>query len=395
MNYLVAADRFFPDAPGGQYAVAWELAKAARAEGIRTTLLCGSLRGDPPAGRSDVDGIEVVRYRIPDRAAWKLSRFGDHARAAATAFRKHLSSTRWDTVHAHALVSGSLLGEVLVGRRMLYTAHSPAVLEQALNWSAPGLVAGLRRAIGSPAVRRVERTALRSATTVHVLSDYTSRELEATHGNWLRERIVRIPWWSERPSEPTTLVEARTRLTWPQELPVILSLRRLVPRMGLDTLIDAVRLAGESHAFLTIIAGKGPERELLERRGADLVASGRLRFLGGLSDQERSLAYHAADLFVVPSRALECFGIIVLEALGRGCPVVASRAGALPEIMDAVLPGWTFEPGDAQGLADVLDRFLRRYLRAPSRADLEEWTEARYGRERIWPAYRTLIGASE
>lgn len=391
MNYLAASDRFFLDSPGGQYGIAWELARAASRTGHRAALLCGSLEGDPPEGQVTVDGVEVVRYRIPGRSWWKPSRFGDHVRVAAAAYRKHLGNTIWDTVHAHALVSGSLLGTGLPGRRRIFTVHSPATLEQSVNWAGPGVTAALRRGLGIPAIRHTEARALRAANAVHVLSRFSQDELTSVHGPSFAGRVVRIPWWSDTPRPGAGRAEARARLGWPANLPVVFSLRRLVPRMGLDTLVDALGLVEGHQEFLAIIAGEGPERAALERRASSLAARGRVRFTGRLTDEQRDLAYQAADVFVVPTRALECFGMIVLEALAHGCPVIASRAGALPEIMDTVLPGWSFLPGDVASLARLISMAIDGSLRAPKGVDLSTWVDEHYGRARIWPAYEALI----
>ena len=391
MNYLVATDRYFGDAPGGQFGIAWELARAASSAGHRAALLCGSFDGDPPAGRSEVDGVEIVRYRIPDRAGWKLSRFAEHAGAAASAFRDHLTGTCWDTVHAHSLVTGSLLGTRLPGRRTVYTAHSPATLEQSVNWSGPGPGNRLRRALGLPMVRRTEARALQGAAVVHVLSRFTEQALAEIHGDWVMGRVSRIPWWSASRRPMLSPEEARRRVGWPTGIPVVFTLRRLVPRMGLDTFVDALARLAPDRPFLAVIGGEGPERTALESRSADLVSRGKVRFAGRLSDEERDLAYRAADLFVVPTRALECFGMIVVEALAQGCPVISSRAGALPEIMDSALPGWTFEPGNVEGLAALLARVIGGDLVSPPRERLAEWANANYGQAKIWPAYEELI----
>ena len=68
------------------------------------------------------------------------------------------------------------------------------------------------------------------------------------------------------------------------------------------------------------IGGDGELRPSLERLSAELGATEKIRFTGRLSDEDLLLAYQAADLFVLPTLALECFGLISIEAMSFGCP---------------------------------------------------------------------------
>jgi glycosyltransferase involved in cell wall biosynthesis len=120
---------------------------------------------------------------------------------------------------------------------------------------------------------------------------------------------------------------------------------RLAPEKGLDVAIDACRLAGVP----LVIAGDGPERgELRERaRGCDV------RFAGGVSEAELRDLRAGAALALVPSRSAETFGMAAAEAMSAGVPVVASRIGALGELVE---DGGLVAPGDARALAQAIER---------------------------------------
>ncbi len=120
---------------------------------------------------------------------------------------------------------------------------------------------------------------------------------------------------------------------------------RLVPEKGVDVAIDACRLAG----IPLVVAGDGPQRaELIERAGA-----GAVRFVGQVGDRELAELRAGAAIALAPSRSGETFGLAAAEAMASGLPVVASRVGALPELVE---PDALVAPGDAAALAGALAR---------------------------------------
>ncbi len=132
--------------------------------------------------------------------------------------------------------------------------------------------------------------------------------------------------------------------------------RRLVPRMGLDVLLDAWgELEGvlpEGSALLLI--GDGPLREQLSERAERAPLAGRVRVLGRVSDAELIDAYRAADVSVVPTIALEGYGLVVLEAAACGTPSVVSDVGGLAEAALELDRSLLVAPGDAGALAGRL-----------------------------------------
>jgi glycosyltransferase involved in cell wall biosynthesis len=121
---------------------------------------------------------------------------------------------------------------------------------------------------------------------------------------------------------------------------------RLSPEKGVDVAIDACRAAG----MQLVIAGEGPQRAALERRAGDAP----VRFAGRVEEHELAELRAGAALALAPSRSAETFGLAAAEAMAAGLPVVASRVGALPELVD---PELLVAPGDARALAEAIGRF--------------------------------------
>ncbi|HEX4162452.1 MAG TPA: glycosyltransferase family 4 protein [Acidimicrobiales bacterium] len=176
---------------------------------------------------------------------------------------------------------------------------------------------------------------------------------------------------------------ARTRLGLPATAPLLASVSRLVPRKGMDVLIEAAnRLAPSFPDLVVAIAGDGRERQQLERQAAASLAD--VRVLGRVSDDDRAALLGAADVFVMACRnrwgglEQEGFGIVFLEAAAFGVPQVAGASGGAPE---AVLEGVTglvvANPSDPGALAEAIRTLLaepqlRRRMGRAARTRVQE-----------------------
>ena len=137
---------------------------------------------------------------------------------------------------------------------------------------------------------------------------------------------------------------------------VVLALAALIPRKGLDVLLDAlVRLGGQGLRPVAWIAGEGPERGRLEDQSSRLGLRGQVQFLGKRADVADLLG--ACDLFVIPSRR-EGMGVAALEAMAAGRAVVASEVGGLREAIADGHTGLLVPAGDAAALAQAVAKLL-------------------------------------
>lgn len=139
----------------------------------------------------------------------------------------------------------------------------------------------------------------------------------------------------------------------PENAVLLLVLANLVPRKGIDVLLEA--LVGLDPAPLLWIGGEGPERSALESQAQRLGLAECVHFLGRREDTGDLLA--ACDVFVMPSR-LEGLGVAALEAMAAGRPVVASRVGGLAELVVHERTGLLVPPDDAPALQRALGRVL-------------------------------------
>jgi glycosyltransferase involved in cell wall biosynthesis len=264
--------------------------------------------------------------------------------------------SRPDTVNVHFALDGvgAVLGAVVTGARVVVNFQGP--------WAAEAVATGVRgRWRLSTWVRRaIESWVYRRADACIVLSTAFRDLLVASYGVPMSRVTVippgidharfALPPGVDRSAQPFTIV----------------TVRRLVPRMGLDIAIEALALMPTDLKARLFIAGIGPERQRLERLARQRGLEDRVALLGRVPDDELSGLYHQADACIVPSRELEGFGYVALEALAAGVPVIASATGGLVDLLEPLEPRWLCPP-DASQFAQRLTELAEDAGRFPSR----------------------------
>jgi glycosyltransferase involved in cell wall biosynthesis len=155
------------------------------------------------------------------------------------------------------------------------------------------------------------------------------------------------------------------------EAPLLLYVGRLSAEKEVDRIKSV--LQGIPSARLALV-GDGPHRAFLESH----FEGTHTHFVGYLQGQELGAAYASADAFVFPSRT-ETLGLVLLEAMAAGCPVVAANSGGIPDIVTDGVNGFLFDPADEQGALKATQRLLanaqeRETLRHNARLEAECWS---------------------
>jgi len=201
---------------------------------------------------------------------------------------------------------------------------------------------------------RWERRNVALADRVLVTSRYCAGVVERLYGV-PSKRIAVVP-------EPIDLEDWQGRFARaprrPSERPTILSVARMYPRKRLEDLLEAVALLCRRLPDVRLsIVGDGPDRDRLLRRYATLGLGEAVVFLGEVSRSRLAEEYANADCFCLPS-VQEGFGIVFLEAMAAGLPIVACRAAAVPEVVPDGVTGRLVEPRSPERLADALEEIL-------------------------------------
>jgi glycosyltransferase involved in cell wall biosynthesis len=359
VNVLVFVNRYPSRADPATGAFVREMARAASRH-AEVAVLCndGGTRDHPRGHRlsdSEKDGLRIVRlsYRRPPGPLPHV-----HYRRGLRAAVRRLQETgfRPDVIHAHYFLAGAVA--VRIGRRL----SVPVVISEHSSTFPAGTVTGthLRRA----------RFAYRHAALVCPVSRHLQEAIEAT-GIEASFRIV-----------PNTVDTEVFRPGPPSGGARIAYAAVLRPGKGLEELVRALRAVDAPWSLE--VAGDGPARRGAERLAEELGIGERIHFHGALDRPALAELLRGCDLFALPSEA-ETQGVVLIEAMACGLPVVATEVGGVPEVVPADA-GELVPPRDPDALAAALRRVIDGLNRF-DRAAIARHAADRFGYE---PVGRTL-----
>lgn len=339
MKIALTTDSFVEGHGGVSTAVA-ALARALRQRGHQVLIYSAA---DPTHSHTDLDviGLWALRYarfpggRVPIDPA-KLTR--ELARFHPEVIHNHSMSV----MGVQALAAARLLGIPILGTCHVYLAgflnYAPLPLER------------------QP---MVEKAAWQYTVTFFNRFPYITTPSEV-----MRQRLLsaglRVPSMAVSNGVDTSLFHPRRSLF--QHHPQTLTLLH-VGRLGYEKRVDVVlRAFGRlSHTFpqaRLVIAGDGPQASILQSLVKNLEVARRVDFTGQVPHNQLPNLYRQADLFVTAS-IIETQGLVVLEAMASGLPIVGVDALALPELIQSDVNGFLTPPEDEQALADAMARLLR------------------------------------
>jgi phosphatidylinositol alpha-mannosyltransferase len=356
------------DVPGGvQYHVR-DLAETLRGMGHHVEVLT-------PAEHEENLPAEHVTWAgravpIPYNGSMASVSFGLVSAARA---RRWLREGRFDVVHVHepASVSLSLLVCVIARGPIVATFHAATTRSKVLAALGPWARPWLEKVTGRIAV-----------------SDFARRvQVEHLGGDAVViPNGVHVPAFAEGPSLPGYARGSGS--------PTIGFLGRYdEPRKGLPVLLEAMRTVVREHPDARLlVAGRGDPEEFAELVGEDLAPH--VTLLGELAEADKAAFLRSVDVYCAPNLLGESFGVILLEAMAAGAPVVASDLDAFARVLADGATGVLVPRGDAAELAGALSGLLADADRRAALADAGRQVVAGYDwavvAERIVAVYETV-----
>lgn len=365
MRFVFLTLGYHPDLDGGGYRYATEVAERLAGRGHEVHAVFPNPRNSLPA-REVRRGVEL--HRVPDGTGSFLANWRSENAAARSVLEQLLPPGHAPTLLA---THQAYFEAAARGRPTVFMFQGAWGLEYAFSQQAKprGLVRRLLDPWISRQLHRTEGRALAAAPWIFVASQYTQR---------------RLPIWHPRVESPVQVVSGGanfTQFTPPADRPatrsrwklnpsefLFLTVRRLDPRMGLASLIEAFAQASARHPNARLwLAGRGPQQAELQSLIESRRLSDRVRLLGFVPESDLASLYGAADVTLMPSLDLEGFGLATVESLACGTPVLASDAGANPELVGPLDVSLVYPTNDLSSLTKRLANLLDGSLPLPPR----------------------------
>lgn len=323
MHVLFWLETFWPQI-GGLETLSAKLIPALVQRGWTLTIVARQDSPDLPA-KTTWKGIPLFRFpfwsALASRHPGQIARI----RKEVIDLKKQFAP---DLVHIHSLESGAFFH---LETQKVVTAPSLQTIHVGLE--------GL-----SIAPDTLKGRLIRSATLINTCSQAIRREYAGAIPE-LADRIHVVPNGLEPPLLPS--------IKRPRHPPSFLCLGRLVKDKGFDIALRAFPLILQRHPNARLVlAGDGPEKEALMALAHDLKIADHIQFTGWISPDHVPEWINQASVVLVPSRWEEAFCLVALEAAFMARPVVASRAGGLPEVVEDSRSGLLVERNDPAALAE-------------------------------------------
>ena len=342
----------YPPGPGGVERHVAELAPLLAARGHRVDVYTSELYREFPwerlprsVPREETTAFGAV-HRLP---VWSLP--GELHYTFFRGLDERLARDRPDLVHAHTYGTN----QVAVARRHRRRVGTPYVLTAHFHpiWSIEG--GWLRHRLRGFYDRWIAAPTLREASGVIVQTREEERLLRSLRLP-LPEVVVVPPGYRPLPSPPPEAPPFSAHFGIPG--PYLLFVGRWASNKGLLELVDAfasvLREAPDAH--LVLVGEDGGMRSAVEGRARSRGVAERLHAVGHLEDERWiTAAYREARLTVLPSE-YEAFGLVLLESLAQGTPVIASRVGGIPEVIEDGKSGLLVPPKSPADLASAIGR---------------------------------------
>jgi len=356
LSILLVSDVSIANVIGGAERVLFEQSTRLAQRGHDVHILTRKL-SEHTQNQKIVQGVNEWRYDVNERSA--ISFINTSRRSARQLFEYLHRRFNFDLLNFHQPFSALGVVQSPNSRkiRKSYTCHSLSFEEYLSRNSKPsGSTAKAIYLLNTYARKWIEKWILNKCDEIVVLSAFTQTRLSNIYKIPSRKVSI-IPGGVdlERFRPFGDKMEIRQRLNIPQDKVVLLTVRNLVQRMGLENLIHSLKIIVEKAPGLYLVmGGSGPLKDDLFALTHQLGLENHIRFAGFISENELPDYYRMADFFVLPTRELEGFGLVTLEAMASGLPVMGTPVGGTKEILGLFDRHFFFKDSNPDSMAELI-----------------------------------------
>lgn len=389
MKILILAQQMFPDVIGGSARVAYEQARELAKQGAQI-IICAPRRTQTAKQHEIIDGMELYRYG--DGRTHIFGQSYVDVTQSRDLLKKIISEHNPDVVLVHQPTIGYVFAKLNTGIPMIYMFHASVPKEVKFQGlTGTGSWKKLFKWAFVKWLEDIEERTILHAKYVCVLSQYSKRLATKTYPE-IKKRVIQIPTGIdiEHFKPVRTKKPIRAILGIDESAHVFLTVRRLVPRMGLANLVKAMTEVVKKHPSTKLyIVGEGVLYKKLENQIKKLQLDGNVFLTGRVKEDDLHMFYQASDCFVLSTQAYEGLGIATLEALASGIPVLGTPVGATKEILGKVDPRLILESATSHHIAKGMIWYLEKGINETDirtkarKVVLEHYTWEKAGKELI------------
>ena len=270
----------------------------------------------------------------------------------------------FDIAYVHNPFQLAALNKVLPDLTCVYVYHASTYNEINLD-TARGKYGKLKpiAKIVNHWIKSLENNILAAANQVIVRSQFMRNDMKQLYENINDNKIASLPLCidTEQFHFAGDNSFVRQKLGLPVDQPILLTVRRLVARMGIENLITAIKIVVQNFPnVLLLIGGTGYIEGNLRRMIQQYNLENNVKLIGFIPEELLPMYYQAADLFTLPTLAYEGFGLVTIESLACGTPVIATPVGASPEVLTPLGKEFLFEDSTPDAIARGISYWLEQ-----------------------------------
>ena len=356
MDILFVSDVSIERVIGGAERVLFEQSYRLAKRGHNVSILTRKL-SDHKKNHVVINGVKEYRYEVNQKNRFTF--LNDTFRNSKQLFESLHNEYQFDCINFHQPFSafGIIQSPASKIITKIYTCHSLSFEEYISRNAKPdGYFKRLLYLLNIQTRKWIEKRVMENSNAIVTLSQFTSDKLLDTYkipqGNiaTVSGGVDLEKFYPALDKKPI-----RQRLKIPREKVIIFTVRNLVHRMGLENLILAIKaLMNDAPHIYLVLGGEGPLKNELIRLAQQLGVDKFIIFTGFISEEDLPDYYRMADLFVLPTRELEGFGLVTLEAMASGVPVMGTPVGGTREIIGGFNREFLFKDTTPDSMAALI-----------------------------------------
>ncbi|MFA4909851.1 MAG: glycosyltransferase family 4 protein [Desulfobacteria bacterium] len=367
MNILFVSDVSISEVIGGAERVLYEQATGLARRGHDVHILTRKLP-DHKSNQEIIQGVREWRYDLDQSNAFAF--LVSTLLNCKRLFDSLQNQYPFDCINFHQPFSaiGVIHSPASKKIKRIYTCLSLSFEEfRSRNPKPKGVIRRILYFLNVQARKFIERRVLNKSGRIVVLSRFTQDKLWCAY-KIPSEKMKVVPGGVDlhRFYPAADRAGIRQCLNIPQKKMILFSVRNLVPRMGLKNLIYAIKeVVKIVPDIYFILGGKGPLKNDLILLSQNLGIENHIHFTGFIPEEELPDYYRSADIFILPTLELEGFGLVTLEALASGVPVLGTPIGGTKEILGRLDPKYIFRDTQPESMAALIIETCQRFKNNP------------------------------